>query len=276
MAKKDFSIIGERFGKLTVLSFDHRDSFSGTYWLCECDCGEHVIVRKDVLRRGDKTSCGCERCETTRNRLIGQRYGRLTVVEYDHERYRPGKIRWICRCDCGNYISVSSGDLSSGHTTSCGCYRHERLVERASTHRMSDTRLYKIWAGMLKRCENENSVNYDRYGGRGIFVYDAWHHFEDFYEWAIKNGYDDDLSIDRIDNNDGYYPENCRWVDDVTQANNKRSSRFVTYLGNRHTIAEWARIMNVSDANLRYHIKHGDAHDFEEYFGEIDDDWFEG
>lgn len=157
--------------------------------------------------------------------LEGERYGKLVVMEEAELIYsKTGKMirRWKCKCDCGNITIVRHGDLRNGSTVSCGCYNYEK-ESAAKTHGYSRTKLGNVFEGMKQRCNNPKNKNYEKYGGRGIKICTEWlNDPKKFFDWAIKNGYKEGLSIDRIDVNGNYEPDNCRWADNEAQCLNQR------------------------------------------------------
>ena len=146
----------------------------------------------------------------------------------------------------GNETNVFVGHLKDGHTRSCGCllnYNRENGLNRK--HGLCYTRIYKIWKHMIRRCYSKNHSRYDEWGGRGIKVCDEWlNNPKAFYDWSMENGYRDDLSIDRIDNNGNYEPSNCRWATPKEQSNNRRSCIIITHNGETHNLKQWSLIMN--------------------------------
>lgn len=211
--------------------------------------------------------------------LTGQRFGRLKAIEYSHTE--SGRAFWKCRCDCGNIVIRRGKDILSGNTKSCGCLNTEQRKERMKevgkkywenglvkarkaenhgnyVHGHSNTRLYHIWISMKQRCLNSNNRAYKDYGGRGITIYEEWENsFQVFYDWSMANGYSDNLSIDRIDNDKGYSPDNCRWVTIKKQQNNKRSNRIIEYKGESKTIQQWANEKGMNFTTLKNRIDHG-------------------
>lgn len=169
--------------------------------------------------------------------LIGQRFGRLIVIKQIGIDKRTRQKKWLCKCDCGNMKETITSYLTSGDTSSCGCYRRECETENLKKGRMQikhgkyDTRLYQTWADMKSRCLNKKNKAFKDYGGRGIKICGKWLEFIPFYNWAINNGYKDNLTIDRIDVNGNYEPSNCRWVTWKVQANNKRKTKKIIIFG---------------------------------------------
>lgn len=185
--------------------------------------------------------------------LVGKRFGRLTVVAYD-SCHPHGKSMWQCRCECGNICVVRGTRLTSGHTKSCGCYSQDITKARVTTHGLSNTRLYNIWRVMRKRCDYENGANYKNYGAKGIRVCEEWYNFENFRDWAITNGYEECLTIDRIDNNGDYTPENCRWVDMKAQSRNTSRNKVITFRGETHCMKDWADILGINYRTIQHRI----------------------
>jgi len=175
--------------------------------------------------------------------LSDQRYGRLIVSSLSEMR---GKHRyWLCFCDCGNKKYVCASNLYNKHAQSCGCLNKELTLKRNVTHGKSKTITYSIWKGIRKRCLNQNEPNYHNYGGRGIKVCDSWAKYENFYA-DMGERPSDQHSIDRIDNNKGYSPNNCRWATQKTQMNNTRSNVLITHNGLTLTVQEWSERSLVS------------------------------
>lgn len=173
--------------------------------------------------------------------LIGKKFNRLLVIELAESK--NDNIVWKCLCDCGKITNVITANLTSGRVKSCGCLKEEKLIRRNTTHNQRHTKLYEVWKTMKQRCSNPNNKGYKNYGGRGIKVCDEWKNsFQSFFDWSMKNGYSTNLSIDRIDNNGNYCPENCRWTNRIVQANNSRWNKFITINGETHSLADWCRI----------------------------------
>lgn len=180
--------------------------------------------------------------------LTGLRFGRLLVAEKARVKLTKSKnAEWSCLCDCGSTVTILSSNLIQGRSNSCGCWNKERTSDVNKTHGMSKTRLHTIWTNMKQRCNNPKWTDYHRYGGRGIKVCDEWQQsFEAFSAWASAAGYDDSLTIDRIDNDGNYEPGNCRWATNKEQARNKEKTK--RYEGK--TLAEWATIVGVKYETL--------------------------
>lgn len=181
-----------------------------------------------------------------RRNLIGEKFGRLEVIS-EAGSSKQGRRLWKCKCTCGNVTILNTNVLTSGTTKSCGCFRGEAVRDRMRTHGMSHSRLFSIWSAMKQRCYNKNFHQYKHYGGRGVTICDKWlNNFKAFYDWAMANGYAEDLTIDRKDNDKGYSPDNCRWITNKEQQNNKRTNRVLTLNGETHTASEWSEIIGIS------------------------------
>jgi len=189
--------------------------------------------------------------------LVNQKFGRLTVIGRS-ENLKSGNSQWICRCDCGNITKVSRPRLINGTSKSCGCLRNENAKTRATTHGKSKTKLYNVWQGIKRRCNNLEYFMYPMYGARGIAICIEWlESFDLFYDWAMQNGYTDGLSIERMDNNGNYEPSNCKWATKKEQARNRRTNRLITYKEETHCVYEWAEMLKINPQTLFGRINRG-------------------
>lgn len=184
--------------------------------------------------------------------ISGQRCGRLTAIEYTGRKTKPGgNAIWLFRCDCGNYVERPRSMLKYSKTPSCGCYVRERMGNLNKTHGGRNDRLYLVWMDMRRRCSDKKDKNYFRYGGRGITVCDEWQDYAVFKQWAMSSGYDPTAkhlvcTIDRIDTNGNYCPENCRWVDAKAQNNNRRTNKLIDYRGKTQTLKQWSEELGLN------------------------------
>lgn len=184
--------------------------------------------------------------------LIGKQFGYLTVLRKDENCTRKRDPKWLCSCKCGNTKSISRHALVTGHTTSCGCKAYESHNRK---HGMAKTRIYGVWLHMRGRCRHSYGKDIKVYQGRNITVCDEWDKdFMSFYNWSMESGYNDDLTIDRIDNEKGYSPENCRWITNAEQQLNKRNTVKVLYNGEEIPLVELCRKLNFNYklAHARY------------------------
>jgi hypothetical protein len=192
----------------------------------------------------------------------GTKFNRFTILRFETQTVGTGtgtKTFAICRCDCGEQRAVALTILRRGGQKSCGCLQREVVGSMRRTHGMSTTNLYKVWATMVMRCTNPAVAAYINYGGRGISVCAEWRNFEPFCDWALANGYKRGLTIDRIDNDSGYRPDNCRWATRKQNANNKRSNRFLEHAGKRMTVAQWADLLNIPISCINRRLHRGES-----------------
>jgi len=184
--------------------------------------------------------------------LTGKIFERLTVLS-EVGKNKFGQILWKCRCECGNETNVCGSFLKSGHTKSCGCYKKDSEKIRHITHGEYGTRAYKIWINMKGRCNNKNNLRFKDYGARGIKVCEEWNSFDRFID---DMGYPlDGFSIDRIDNDKGYKPLNCRWATNADQSRNKRNNRIIEFNNTSMCMSDWAKYLCISEATLHYRLE---------------------
>jgi hypothetical protein len=198
------------------------------------------------------------------NNIIGKRFGNLVVISQSEDYItKDGTKRkqYLCKCDCGNKKIILGYSLFTNNTKSCGCLSSINTIHRNTKHGKSNTRLYSIYRGMKARCYYKSERSYKDYGGKGIIICKEWLNsdtgFINFYNWAIKNGYKNNLTIDRINNDINYSPDNCRWVDMNTQANNHTNNRLLTYKGDTKTIKQWSEITGLKYMTLMSRINRG-------------------
>jgi hypothetical protein len=189
--------------------------------------------------------------------ITGKKFGRLTIIRKTDKKPKD-RYLWECICDCGKEIVVYGTCLYFGTAKSCGCLHTEITVNRnkkMATHRTSNSRLYRIWSRMKERCCREENKDYKNYGARGITYYEEWENFLPFMEWALSNGYEEQLTLERIDVNGNYEPYNCKWTTMLEQANNKRTNRCIEANREKKTIAQWARKIGITRQGLRYRLE---------------------
>lgn len=185
--------------------------------------------------------------------LSGSRFENLVVLSRADDIILSSgrrKTAWLCICDCGRRTTVAAENLVTGHTRSCGCSARKHGYARKE-------RLYAIWVGMRQRCRDKKAKNYPHYGGRGIAICPEWDDYAAFREWAVSAGYQDDLTIDRIDVNGNYCPENCRWATVKDQANNTTRNRVITYRGEKMSMSRWAERLGISYEAMNRRIHRG-------------------
>lgn len=183
--------------------------------------------------------------------MTGLQFGRLNVVAFAglHEDL---SAKWLCVCSCGNSATVRGASLRSGRSKSCGCLKKEiasvTFKRVKTTHGKSGSEIYEVWKGIIKRCKNKNKKDFNNYGGRGITVCDRWLDFDNFYSDMGEKP--EGMSIDRINNDGNYEPQNCRWATRSEQSRNKRNNRWFTLNGKTMTLADWADSIGISHSSL--------------------------
>lgn len=266
------NLIGKKFGMLTVIEQSRKvytqNKSTRTLWRCICDCGNETEVDGQKLKCGHTKSCGCLKSKVgCQEDVTGQRFGRLTVIRYIPPAERTSKTySWWCKCDCGKEIKANLHKLKNGLQKSCGCLKEEmkpHLGNITRKYKYSNKRLYGVYKMMHDRCENPNNREWMNYGGRGITVCPEWsgdYGYDAFAEWSFPNGYDDkakkgDVTLDRINGDMGYSPDNCRWIPNIRQQNNKRNNVMLEYNGEKYSMMDWSRKLNIPYSFLQYHCR---------------------
>lgn len=236
---KVLDLKNQKFGKLTVIGRESNNRYGQSMWLCQCECGNSVIVNGRDLRNGHTKSCGCLHNKQSRNfkDITGMKFNRLTALSLQPYK-KDGRCVWKCLCDCGNIVDVTGKELRANAVKSCGCLRRDNPNHK--THGMTDTPIYRKWSMIKTRCNNPKRDHYQWYGGKGIKVCKEWQVFENFYAWALANGYSDELTIERIDIAKDYEPSNCKWIPLKEQAYNKSNTRWLTFNGQKKSLKEWS------------------------------------
>lgn len=240
---------GDRFGSWTVIKeakpkivITKTRNLSKRVIECQCECGVVKLVELVGLISGRTKSCGCS-MKKPRKRIPvipGTKINKLTIIQEVPKKGQDRRV--LCECECGTIKEMPFLKLNKGETISCGCYcreeaRKPKLNKRSENHPYMNTRLYSIWCGIRRRCYSQKSHAYKWYGAKGVRMCKEWEQrFLNFYEWAIANGYSDNLSIERIDSAKNYEPSNCKWIPLSQQNSNKRISRYIEYRGEKMSI----------------------------------------
>lgn len=245
MANHALDLAGQKFGRLSVVRVAHK--VGGVHWHCTCDCGNVKVARGADIKRGKVKSCGCLKSEfcsvvgaSRALDLTGVRFGKLVAVKPTGLR-RDRSIEWECACDCGAVSKVAAAKLRDGATKSCGCLR----TETHTTHGMSKSPEFAVWYAMKERCSNQLNNRWATHGARGIRVCDRWvNSFENFYS-DMGPRPESNLSLERVDNDGDYTPENCVWATDREQAENRRTTIRIEIDGRSQSLKAWCRELSV-------------------------------
>ena len=245
-------LTGRSFNRLTVVS-RAKNKDSRAAWNCICECGKNLVVDGKSLRRGQQ-SCGCVP-STGRPAidLTGQTFTYLTVIS--RASNIGTHVTWKCQCKCGTVVVVASNDLRRKRepTRSCGCWNRER----STSHGLTNHPLFKHWSQMVQRCTNPNYPRFHDYGGRGITVCNQWFNDPAQFFADIGGKPTPDHSVDRIDNNGNYTPDNCKWSTREEQMNNKRNNVIYTAHGKTLTLSQWSRELNTPRGTLQERLARG-------------------
>ena len=198
--------------------------------------------------------------------ITNQKFNKYTAIKY------LGNSMWECKCDCGNIRKVNSWNLRHNVCKSCGCLVKEKKkqkIKKRKFHNLSKSRIYKIHKGMISRCKCSSSSRYERYGGRGITICDEWlgeNGFINFYNWAMANGYQDDLTIERINIDKDYCPENCKWIPKEQQSLNTSRNHYITYKGITKCVEHWCKELGLKSNTIYSRVKKNNISFYEALF----------
>lgn len=231
------NLAGKTFGKWTVLS--HAGAKK---WRCRCNCGAEKTIEGLTLRDGRSKSCGCGRIDWGRLKLQGKTFGRLTVISPPLVRESDRRSDYLCRCSCGTEKRILGSSLVYGTSRSCGCLSIERVRKHGEASPDKETPEYKSWSSMRARCGNQRHTSYANYGGRGITVCERWGSYANFLADMGRRP-TREYTLDRIDVNGNYTPENCRWATKSEQSRNRRPIKFgkLENFSTRDLVAELKR-----------------------------------
>lgn len=246
--KRYKDLTGQVFGKLTVIKEIGRRGKYSVLWQCKCHCGNTVRVVSADLNRGKYKSCG--KCVKREDINIFDRFGRWTVMEL-RVKARKGNAVCLCVCECGTEREVLATHLVKGQSQSCGCLQRDELRKRSTIHGLYKSRLHSVWQSMKQRCKNPGFKGYENYGGRGIKYTPEWENFTDFKDWALSHGYNNTLTIERINVNGNYEPQNVTFVTKFEQHRNRRDNKYITFQGQTETLEGWSRITGIPASTIR-------------------------
>lgn len=251
MGRKAKDYTGQIFGELTV-KHQGASTPSEAAWICNCSCGNIITVTSGALRRGQKR---CANCGLRANFVdhTGERFGRLVA-----RKFIPGgpKPKWECICDCGKITFVVASSLVRGDSQSCGCLAGEIRGLATRRHGLTRGSFHNTWINIRQRCQNPNNTGYNRYGGRGISVCERWQSFDAFAEDMLPT-WKEGLSIERIDVNGNYEPDNCVWATPTEQARNRESTERFEVKGEVLTVPEISEKYSIRQHAIWKRIRSG-------------------
>ena len=244
--------IGKHFNMVTVLRIN-EDIPHGCHkeinYVCKCDCGKEFNCKKSEIKYETKYSCGCR--NRLKYELAGKRFGKLVVIK-SLGLNKHKEMKWLCKCDCGKESAVTSYCLRNGSTKSCGCLKNFKNMNK-NVNKPHYKKIHNCYVNMETRCFNKKSKSYDRYGERGITICEEWNkNFSAFYDWCMENGFEENLTLDRIDNDKGYEPQNCRWTTNKVQSNNRSSNLLIEHGGVTKTLSQWSDFLGVKYGEIQH------------------------